>query len=106
SFHSGIDLTTGKAGAQISSVAGGVVTWAGPRSGYGLMVEVNHGNGFTTRYAHSQELFVEVGDVVSRDDKLALVGSTGRSTGPHVHFEVYKNGRVVDPASYIRRTIR
>ena len=106
SFHSGIDLPTGKAGAQIRSVAGGVVTWAGPRCGYGLMVEVNHGNGFTTRYAHSQELFVEVGDVVSRDDKLALVGSTGRSTGPHVHFEVYKNGRVVDPASYIRRTIR
>ena len=106
SFHSGIDLTTGKPGAEISSVAGGVVTWAGPRSGYGLMVEVNHGNGFTTRYAHSQELFVEVGDLVARNEKLALVGSTGRSTGPHVHFEVYKNGRVVDPAAYIRRTIR
>lgn len=106
SFHSGIDLTTGKAGAQISSVAAGVVTWAGPRSGYGLMVEVNHGNGYTTRYAHSQALFVEVGDVIDRGEKLALVGSTGRSTGPHVHFEVHKNGRVVDPASYIRRTLR
>lgn len=106
SFHSGIDLTTGKAGAQISSVAAGVVTWAGPRSGYGLMVEVNHGNGYVTRYAHSQELFVEVGDLIERGDTLALVGSTGRSTGPHVHFEVYKNGRVVDPAAYIRRTLR
>ncbi len=106
SFHGGIDLTTGKAGAEIHSVAAGVVTWAGPRSGYGLMVEVNHGNGFATRYAHSQELLVEVGDVIDRGENVALVGSTGRSTGPHVHFEVYKNGRLVDPASYIRRTLR
>ena len=106
SFHAGLDLTTGKAGAQISAVGAGVVTWAGPKSGYGLLVELNHGNGYKTRYAHSQELFVEVGDVVSRGETLAAVGSTGRSTGPHVHFEVYKNGRVVDPAAYIRRTLR
>jgi len=106
SFHAGLDLTTGQAGARISAVGAGVVTWAGPRSGYGLLVEVNHGNGYKTRYAHSQELLVEVGDVIDRGDALALVGSTGRSTGPHVHFEVYKNGRVVDPASYIRRTVR
>lgn len=106
SFHAGLDLTTGQAGARISAVGAGVVTWAGPRSGYGLLVEINHGNGYKTRYAHSQELLVEVGDVVDRGEALALVGSTGRSTGPHVHFEVYKNGRVVDPASYIRRTIR
>lgn len=106
SFHAGIDFTTGKAGAEISTVASGVVTWSGPRSGYGLMVEVNHGNGFTTRYAHSEKLFVEVGDVVKKGETIALVGSTGRSTGPHVHFEVYKNGRVVDPAAYIHRTAR
>lgn len=106
SFHGGIDLTTGAAGAQVSSVGAGIVTWAGPRSGYGLMVEVNHGNGFATRYAHSQELFVEVGDLIERGEKIALVGSTGRSTGPHVHFEVYKHGRLVDPAAYIRRTLR
>lgn len=105
-FHGGIDFTTGKAGAEINTVAAGVVTWSGPRSGYGLMVEVNHGNGFTTRYAHSEKLLVGVGDIVMKGQNIALVGSTGRSTGPHVHFEVYKNGRVVDPAAYIQRTAR
>ncbi len=105
-FHGGIDFTTGKSGAEINTVAAGVVTWSGPRSGYGLMVEVNHGNGFTTRYAHSEKLLVDVGDIVMKGQNIALVGSTGRSTGPHVHFEVYKNGRVVDPAAYIHRTAR
>lgn len=106
SFHSGIDLTTGKAGAEIKAIASGVVTWAGPRSGYGLMVEVNHGNSFVTRYAHSEKLLVAIGDVVTKSQKIAHVGSTGRSTGPHVHFEVYKNGRIVDPAAYLSNTIR
>jgi murein DD-endopeptidase MepM/ murein hydrolase activator NlpD len=101
-----IDFTTGKSGAEINTVAAGVITWSGPRSGYGLMVEVNHGNGFTTRYAHSEKLLVGVGDIVMKGQNIALVGSTGRSTGPHVHFEVYKNGRVVDPAAYIHRTAR
>ena len=105
-FHGGIDFTTGKSGAEINTVAAGVITWSGPRSGYGLMVEVNHGNGFTTRYAHSEKLLVGVGDIVMKGQNIALVGSTGRSTGPHVHFEVYKNGRVVDPAAYIHRTAR
>ena len=105
-FHAGVDFTTGKSGSEIHSVAAGVVTWSGPRSGYGLMVEVNHGNGYTTRYAHAEKLLVDVGDVVSKRQNIALVGSTGRSTGPHVHFEVYKNGRVVDPAAYIHRTAR
>ena len=105
-FHAGMDFTTGRAGADINTVASGVVTWSGPRSGYGLMVEVNHGNGFTTRYAHAEKLLVEVGDIVKKGQNIALVGSTGRSTGPHVHFEVYKNGRVVDPAAYIHRTAR
>lgn len=105
-FHAGVDFTTGKAGSEINTVAAGVVTWSGPQSEYGLMVEVNHGNGFTTRYAHAEKLLVEVGDIVKKGQNIALVGSTGRSTGPHVHFEVYKNGRVVDPASYIHRTVR
>jgi murein DD-endopeptidase MepM/ murein hydrolase activator NlpD len=106
SFHAGLDFTTGRAGAEINTVASGVVTWSGPRSGYGLMVEVNHGSGYTTRYAHAEKLLVDVGDIVDKGQNIALVGSTGRSTGPHVHFEVYKNGRVVDPAAYIHRTIR
>jgi len=105
-FHSGVDFATRSAGANINSVASGVVTWAGDRSGYGEMIEVNHGNGYVTRYAHAQELLADVGDIVKKGDTIALVGSTGRSTGPHVHFEVYKNGRVVDPASYINRTVR
>jgi murein DD-endopeptidase MepM/ murein hydrolase activator NlpD len=105
-FHGGVDFSTGRAGADINTVAAGVVTWSGPRSDYGLMVEVNHGNGFTTRYAHSEKVLVEVGEIVQKGQNIALVGSTGRTTGPHVHFEVYKNGRIVDPAAYIHRTAR
>lgn len=106
SFHSGIDFTNGQSGSEINTVAAGVVVWSGPKSRYGLTVEVNHGNGFTTRYSHAEKLFVGVGDVVRKGQSIATVGSTGRSTGPHVHFEIYKNGRVVDPAAYINRTDR
>ncbi|MGB0504035.1 MAG: M23 family metallopeptidase, partial [Thalassolituus sp.] len=74
--------------------------------GYGNLVEVNHGNGYKTRYAHCKEIEVNVGDIVRKGDIIALMGSTGRSTGPHVHFEVYKNGRSVDPAAYIHRRPR
>ena len=105
-FHSGIDLTNGRPGSEIDTVAAGVVVWSGPKSKYGLTVEVDHGRGFTTRYSHAEKLFVNVGDIVKKGQSIASVGSTGRSTGPHVHFEIYKNGRVVDPASYINRTDR
>lgn len=101
-WHDGVDFA-GKEGSDIISVAAGVVTWAGPRYGYGLMVEVNHGNGFSTRYAHAKELKVEVGDIVKKNQMVAAMGSSGRSTGPHVHFEVRLNGRAVDPAKYIHR---
>ncbi|MBR9909068.1 MAG: M23 family metallopeptidase [Gammaproteobacteria bacterium] len=104
-WHNGVDFA-GKLGSDVISVASGVVTWSGERSGYGQMVEVNHGNGFSTRYAHNSENLVNVGDVIKKGQVLALMGSSGRSTGPHVHFEVYKHGRAVDPASYIHRTIR
>jgi len=90
----------------VVAVAAGVVTWSGDRSGYGNMVEINHGSGFSTRYAHNSEHLVSMGDVVKKGQVVALMGSSGRSTGPHVHFEVYKNGRSVDPASYIHRTDR
>ncbi len=102
-WHGGVDFA-GKMGADIVAVASGVVTWSGPRYGYGNLVEVNHGNGYKTRYAHCKELNVALGDIVRKGDVVALMGSTGRSTGPHVHFEVYKNGRTVDPAAYIHRT--
>lgn len=105
-WHSGIDFATGAAGDDVIAVAAGVVTAAGERSGYGLTVDINHGNGYTTRYGHAQKLLVDVGEIIKKGQTIALVGSTGRSTGPHVHFEVYKHGRVVDPATYIHRTVR
>lgn len=104
-WHSGVDFA-GKEGADIVSVAAGVVTWSGERYGYGNLVEINHGNGFKTRYAHCKENLVKVGDVVKKGQIIALMGSSGRSTGPHVHFEVYKHGRAVDPAAYIHRASR
>ena len=104
-WHDGADFA-GRAGSDILAVASGVVSWSGYRVGYGTMVEVSHGDGLSTRYAHNQENLVEIGDLVRRGDVIALMGSTGRSTGPHVHFEVFKNGRAVDPASYVRRTHR
>jgi len=104
-WHSGVDFA-GSHGADVISVAAGVVTWSKKRSGYGQMVEVNHGGGFSTRYAHNDKNLVKVGDVVKKGQTVALMGSSGRSTGPHVHFEVYKHGRAVDPASYIHRTHR
>jgi len=102
-WHEGVDFA-GKAGSNIVAVASGVVSWSGERYGYGKMVEVAHGDGVITRYAHNQENLVKVGDMVRRGDIVALMGNSGRSTGPHVHFEVHKNGRPVDPASYLRRT--
>jgi|SRR5690554_3340360 len=105
SWHNGLDFA-GKEGSNVIAVASGVVTMAESRDGYGYLVELSHGNGFTTRYAHNKENKVELGDVVKKGQVVALLGSTGRSTGPHVHFEVYKNGRSVDPAAYINRTLR
>ncbi|GAA6166277.1 M23 family metallopeptidase [Sessilibacter corallicola] len=104
-WHSGVDFA-GKFDSNIIAVASGVVTWSSDRSGYGQMVEINHGSGFSTRYAHNNKNLVKVGDVVKKGQVIALMGSSGRSTGPHVHFEVYKNGRAVDPSSYIHRTHR
>jgi len=104
-WHAGVDFA-GKDGSDIVAVSAGVVTYSGPRYGYGNLVEVNHGNGYKTRYAHCKEIKVSVGDIVRKSDVIALMGSTGRSTGPHVHFEVFKNGRSVDPAAYIHRRPR
>ncbi len=99
-FHKGVDLA-GKDGTDIMSVAAGVVTWSGKRYGYGNMVEINHGNGYVTRYGHCKETLVKVGDTVKKSQLIAKMGSTGRSTGPHVHFEVWVNGRTVDPGKYL-----
>ncbi len=99
--HKGVDIA-GKLGSNILAVASGVVTWSGERYGYGNLVEINHGNGYVTRYAHNKDNLVQVGDTVKKGEIVALMGSSGRSTGPHVHFEVIRNGRVVDPVKYVR----
>ncbi len=100
-YHEGVDIAS-RMGSPIKAMGGGVVSFAGEKEGYGYMVEINHGNGVSTRYAHSSELLVKVGDRVQKGQKIALVGSSGRSTGPHVHFEVLRDGHAVDPQSYLR----
>lgn len=100
-FHRGIDFAA-KAGSSVHAVAEGVVTFAGTRTGYGKVVEIDHGNGYSTRYAHNYRLLVRAGDRVRVGEDIAKVGSTGRSTGPHVHFEVWFQGRAVNPWAYVR----
>jgi murein DD-endopeptidase MepM/ murein hydrolase activator NlpD len=99
-FHKGVDFAS-DAGADVLAVAAGIITFAGPREGYGNLVEINHGNGYLTRYAHNEQVLVSVGEEVERGQALAVVGSTGHSTGPHVHFEVLKDGRQIDPMAYV-----
>jgi murein DD-endopeptidase MepM/ murein hydrolase activator NlpD len=101
-FHRGVDFA-GPAGAQVVAVASGVVTYTKERFGYGKTVEINHGNGYVTRYAHNQKVLVGIGETVKKGQPIALIGSTGRSTGPHLHFEVLKQGRAVDPMSFVAR---
>ncbi len=104
-YHAGIDFA-GPEGTDVYAVADGVVAWAGSKNGYGNTVEVNHGGGVVTRYAHARNVVVKAGDLVSKDQLIAYMGSTGRSTGPHLHYEVLKSGKQVDPASYIAQAQR
>jgi murein DD-endopeptidase MepM/ murein hydrolase activator NlpD len=99
-FHKGVDFA-GTKGEPVVAVAAGVVTWAGERTGFGKLIEINHGDGYVTRYGHNEKTLVSVGQMVKRGEPIGLMGSTGRSTGPHVHFEVLRNGRQVDPLSFI-----
>ena len=98
--HKGLDFA-GQEGTKVSAVAAGVVTYSGDRAGFGEMVEINHGNGLSTRYCHNEKLLVKQGDMIRKGQEVALMGSTGRSTGPHLHFEVLKNGVQVDPLRFI-----
>ena len=99
-MHKGIDFDA-SVGDAVLSVADGVVSYSGSRSGYGKTIEVDHGNGYVTRYAHNSRLSVKVGDLVRAGQQVAKAGSTGRSTGAHVHFEVWENGRVVNPRKFL-----
>jgi len=98
--HKGVDFA-GPEGTVVSSVAAGLVTFSGERPGFGQMVEINHGNGLATRYCHNEKLLVKQGDMVRKGQDVSLMGSTGHSTGPHLHFEVLKNGTQVDPLRFI-----
>ena len=95
-MHSGIDIAA-PAGSAIQSVRPGTVTFAGEKSGYGLVVYVDHGDGLETRYAHCSKLHVKTGEKITQGHRIADVGSTGRSTGNHLHFEARRNGKAVDP---------
>ena len=99
-FHKGIDFSA-KTGDPVLAVGDGVVSYSGVRSGYGNVVEVDHGNGFVTRYAHNSRNTVGGGDLVRAGQEVAKAGSTGRSTGAHVHLEVWENGRVHNPRKFL-----
>lgn len=99
-WHAGVDFA-GSQGSDVVAVASGVVVFADRRDGYGKMVEIHHGNGISSRYGHHEKLLVKAGEVVNKGDVIGLMGSSGRSTGPHVHFEVLRNGRNIDPSQFI-----
>jgi len=101
SFHEGVDIAN-REGAPVHALASGVVTHAGEEEGYGLLVEINHGNGYATRYAHTASVTVKVGDKVEKGQQIAFVGTSGRSTGPHLHFEILRNDKPINPRTYLR----
>jgi murein DD-endopeptidase MepM/ murein hydrolase activator NlpD len=100
--HKGLDFA-GKEGAAIITTGSGVVTWASDRYGYGKLIEINHGKGLKTRYGHNKKLLVKVGEVVSKGQIIARMGSTGRSTGPHIHYEILRNNAQIDPIKFVYR---
>lgn len=101
-MHKGVDFA-GSENADIIATASGIVSWAGERYGYGQLIEINHGDGLKTRYGHNKAIEVSVGDVVNKGQVIAKMGSTGRSTGPHVHYEILRNNRQIDPTQYVYR---
>ncbi|MFT5295431.1 MAG: murein DD-endopeptidase MepM/ murein hydrolase activator NlpD [Colwellia sp.] len=100
--HKGLDFA-GKEDAAIIATASGVVSWASDRYGYGQLIEINHGKGLKTRYGHNKKILVKVGEVVSKGQVIARMGSTGRSTGPHVHYEILRNNAQIDPIKFVYR---
>ncbi len=101
SYHRGLDFA-GKRGAEVVAVAAGVVIRSKQVPDFGNLVEIRHADGYSTLYAHNQKNLVKRGDVVSKGQTIALLGSTGRSSGPHVHFEVHRDGKIVNPLRFVR----
>ncbi len=100
-WHSGVDFSSLE-GSDVIVTAAGVVTTVDRKPGYGVFVEVSHGGGYTTRYGHNKSVLVKKGDIVKKGQVIAKVGSTGRSTGPHVHYEITKNGKKLNPYKYLK----
>ena len=101
-FHSGLDFSAAT-GEPIKATASGIVTASGIAPDYGKFIKIKHGDGLETRYAHASKLLVKEGDIVSKEQIIALVGSTGRSTGPHLHYEIRLRGQSLDPRQYIKK---
>ncbi len=101
-FHYGVDIAN-HLGSEVQALAPGVVTWAGERQGYGRLVEIDHGNGYRTRYGHNKAVEVDIGDRVTEGTLIGRVGNTGRSTGPHIHLEVLRNGKQIDPRKFLEQ---
>ena len=102
SQHDGVDIASNM-GSPILAVGDGVVSHSGDKAGYGLLVEITHESGLTTRYAHTRAILVRVGDRVQKGQAIAQIGTSGRSTGPHLHFEVVRNGTPVNPMRYLQQ---
>lgn len=98
--HKGLDFK-GKQGEIVKSTASGKVTYAGRRGGYGNCIVINHGNGFETYYGHLSRILISQGEQVKAGDNIGKIGSTGRSTGPHLHYEIHKNGKIINPRSFL-----
>jgi murein DD-endopeptidase MepM/ murein hydrolase activator NlpD len=101
-MHKGLDFA-GKEGEPILATGAGIITWSSSRYGYGKLVEIDHGGGLVTRYGHNKKINVKIGDVVTKGQKIAVMGNTGRSTGAHVHYEVIHKGKRQDPLPYVYR---
>jgi murein DD-endopeptidase MepM/ murein hydrolase activator NlpD len=101
-FHTGLDISA-PFGSEVKATADGVVSFAGWSEGGGIVVVIEHGHGFRTAYAHNRKALVSVGERVGRGEPIAVSGSSGLSTGPHVHYEIWKDGRHVDPAGFLAR---
>jgi len=101
-FHKGLDFSAAH-GEKIRSTGAGMVTMVGKGKNYGNFLKIKHGDGLETRYAHCSKILVKKGDIVEKNQVIALVGNTGRSTGPHLHYEIRLNGRALDPRQYLKR---
>ena len=101
-FHTGVDLSV-PSGSEVKATADGIVSFAGWTENSGIVVVVEHGHGFSTAYAHNRKALARIGQRIARGDAIAMSGSTGLSTGPHVHYEIWRNGRHTDPAGFLAR---